>query len=249
MVRTLRSAAPDVILSWFWPRLIPQKVLDLAPLGAFGVHPSLLPQWRGPDPYFWALSHGDTHTGVTLHRLSAEYDRGHIVSQMRISIRPDYNAWTLAKALDKPSLRLLVSAAEALFEGQRLEGVPQDDALGTEAPQPTDEQLVLRFHAPAEQVVRTIRALAPHPGAATTLGDASVEVLEASCFERALPRVLEPGNAVLSSQGVVICAGSGGVVLKRVRLDDGSTLSGLEIAELFPSGLFTLPGERPEKQP
>src|SRR5687767_9769653 len=61
----LASVQPDVLLSWFWPQRIPEAVLTLPPLGAYGVHPSLLPRWRGPDPYFWALYQGDTETGVT----------------------------------------------------------------------------------------------------------------------------------------------------------------------------------------
>src|SRR5262245_29427709 len=54
VIACLERFAPDALLSWFWPKRIPAAVLRLARLGAYGVHPSLLPRWRGPDPYFWA---------------------------------------------------------------------------------------------------------------------------------------------------------------------------------------------------
>jgi methionyl-tRNA formyltransferase len=237
----LRSARPDVVLSWFWPKRIPEAVLALAPLGAFGVHPSLLPRWRGPDPYFWAIDAGDAYTGVTLHRLDAAYDTGDIVAQMRVAIGPTDNAWTLAKRLDKPSLALLVEAATQLLAGAPLAGVPQDEASATAAPQPDDDALALDFRQPAANLVRRIRALAPWPGAYASLGEHEVEIVAARTYAPALPRALEPGDAVLSPQGVVICAGAGGVLLQRVRDAQGRYLRGAEVAQLFPQGLFRLP--------
>lgn len=237
----LRAARPDVLLSWFWPKRIPQAVLELAPRGAFGVHPSLLPRWRGPDPYFWALDAGDAYTGVTLHRLDAAYDTGDIVAQMRVAIRPTDNAWTLAKRLDGPSLALLVEAAAQLSAGAPLTGVAQDEACATAAPQPGDDALELNWREPGPKLVRRIRALAPWPGAYTSLGDHEVEVLAGRLYEPSLPRALEPGDAVLSPEGVVICSGAGGVLLERVRDAEGRSFRGVEVARLFAQELFRLP--------
>jgi methionyl-tRNA formyltransferase len=229
-----------VILSWFWPRLIPDSVLRLAPRGAFGVHPSLLPRWRGPDPYFWTLLGGDSHTGVTLHGLANEYDTGDLVAQYRIAIDPAWNAWLLAKRLDSPSLHLLMEAAQQLASGMDLGGAAQDPQWITQAPAPGEDLLALKWRAPAEELVRQVRALSPYPGVATTLGDEEVEILGASVHEARLPRALEPGDAVLSARGVVICSGQGGVLIERVRLEDGTMLRGVEVAELFAEGLFRL---------
>jgi methionyl-tRNA formyltransferase len=75
----LLDARPDLLVSWFWTKKIPGRVLRLAP--AFGVHPSLLPRHRGADPYFWAIDSGDEVTGVTAHMLDAEYDEGAVLAQ------------------------------------------------------------------------------------------------------------------------------------------------------------------------
>ncbi len=104
-IARVRAARPELIVSWFWTRRLPREVLELAP--ALGVHPSLLPRPRGPDPYFWAIDAGDSTTGVTAHLLDAEYDTGPILAQRAIAIDPGWNAWKLAKALDRPRLLLL----------------------------------------------------------------------------------------------------------------------------------------------
>ena len=101
-VARVRAAAPDLLVSWFWTKRIPARLLSVAP--AVGVHPSLLPRHRGPDPYFWAIDAGDETTGVTAHRLDATYDTGPILAQRTLEIRPSWDAWRLARALDRPSL-------------------------------------------------------------------------------------------------------------------------------------------------
>ncbi len=104
-VARVQAADPDLIVSWFWTTRLPEPILRLAP--AVGVHPSLLPRHRGPDPCFWAIDAGDEVTGVTAHRLAAEYDTGDILGRRELRIDPSWNGWTLARALDRPSLSLL----------------------------------------------------------------------------------------------------------------------------------------------
>lgn len=237
----IAEVAPDVLLSWFWPKRIPSAVLALAPRGAFGVHPSLLPRWRGPDPYFWALYSGDRETGVTLHRLESEYDTGAVIAQTRVAIAPRENAWQLAKRLDRPSLALLVDCARRLTAGERLAGSPQDPQRVTSAPPPDEALLAIDWQRSAEEIVRLVRAAAPYPGASATLGDETVDVLEAEPLARALPRALEPADAVWTEDGLAVRAGDVGVRITRVRRDDDSVLEGAALKALFPGGLAQLP--------
>jgi methionyl-tRNA formyltransferase len=241
LVRVIASARPDVLLSWFWPKRIPEAVLRLAPRGAFGVHPSLLPELRGPDPYFWAILRGLARTGVTLHRLDRDYDTGNVIAARALDIAPHEHAFALAKRLDRPSLALLVSCAERLAQGEALEGEPQDAQRASEAPRPEDELLEIDWREPAVHIARLVRAAAPFPGAHAVLGDTEVDVVEARPFARALPRALEPGDAVLAPEGVVVCTAEGGLLLERVRDENGNVLRGAELVELFPDGLSTLP--------
>jgi methionyl-tRNA formyltransferase len=237
VVRALRAARPDVLLSWFWPWRIPESVLALAPRGAFGVHPSLLPRWRGPDPYFWSLLQGDSHTGVSLHRLAADYDTGDVIAQRRLAIAPSWNAWHLAKALDALGLPLLVEAARQLAAGDPLSGWPQDEGASSAAPRPDDELTELHWREPVEALLRRVRALAPYPGASAWLDDEQVDVLAAERYPGNVPAALAPGDAVASAAGVVVRAGQGAMLLGKVRCADGELLRGPAIARLFPHGL------------
>jgi methionyl-tRNA formyltransferase len=240
VVRALASTRADVLLSWFWPKRIPASVLGLAPRGAYGVHPSLLPRWRGPDPYFWAIREGDRETGVSLHALEAEYDTGAVLRQERLSIGAEEDAWALARRLDRLGLPLLVDTARRLAAGQLWPAVAQATGDVTLAPRPDDELLAIDWTQPADAILRLVRAAAPYPGASAELGDAWVEVIEARLLPSALPSALAPAEAVLVGNEVAVQTGRGGVLLARVRAADGQVLRGSEIQALFPAGVSGL---------
>ncbi len=205
--RALRSAQPTRILSYFYPRKIPPNVLAMAP--AMGTHPSLLPRWRGPDPYFWTIQSGDLETGVTLHRLEADYDTGAILEARTLKVRPDETAWSLARRLDRLALPLLISAAAR----DDLEGTPQQGAA-TDAPLPTESDLTLQWSEAAATLERKVRAAAPL-GAYATLGEEDVNVVHARVIPTG-PKGLRPGEAWKSGEGWAVCCGVDALLLQRV---------------------------------
>jgi methionyl-tRNA formyltransferase len=234
----VRAVRPDLIVSWFWTTKLPKAVLGIAP--ALGVHPSLLPRHRGPDPYFWAIDSGDRVTGVTAHRLEAEYDTGSILAQRELPIDARWNAWKLAKALDRPSLSLLrdtvTRAARALSEGRTLTGTAQDEARATLAPSPDDAELAIPWSWPAARIERRVRAAAPWPGAWTDIGDHIVTVVRARATVD-FPRALEPGEAAVRKDGIaVVRAGDDAVELLEGRDEDDAPMDAHDLSALV-SGL------------
>jgi len=231
-VETIRSKKPDLLVSWFWTKKIPRDVRAIAPLGAIGVHPSLLPRHRGPDPTFWTIDCGDREAGVTAHVLDDEYDTGAILAQRRIAVDPEWNAWTLAKKLDRPSLAVLREMVAAYARGEPPRPIPQDEARATSAPSPDDDMLAIRWSDPAERIVRRIRAASPWPGAFTEIGDALVTITRARATAD-VPRALEIGEACVRSDGItVVRAGEGGVELLAGRDEEDRDLDASELAEL-----------------
>jgi methionyl-tRNA formyltransferase len=207
-------------------------VLELAPLGAIGVHPSLLPRHRGPDPYFWTLESGDSVAGVTAHRLDAAYDTGAILAQRRLAVAPEWNAWTLAKRLDRPSLLLLRQVVAEFAAGRPPPEVAQCETDATLAPEPDEELLALRFQVEAERVVRRVRAASPWPGAFTEIGEALVTLTQVRATED-FPRVLLPGEGTVRSDGVaVIRTTDAAVELLAGRGEDGEPLDAEGLATL-----------------
>lgn len=209
----------DLVVSWFWTKKLPIEVVRAAPLGGFGVHPSLLPRWRGPDPYFWAIDAGDEVTGVTAHRLDAEYDTGAILGARSVRIDPEWDSWRLARALDRPSLTLLREIVAAFANRTLPAGVVQDESAVTEAPEPDEALLEIDWSRDAAAIVRRVRAAAPYPGAWTFIGDEAIVVTRASVSPA--PAALRPGEAAVLDGRAVVAAADGGVILHAGRrIDD-----------------------------
>jgi methionyl-tRNA formyltransferase len=206
--RRLAADPPDLLVSWFWTRRLPERWLNAAHLGAIGVHPSLLPRHRGPNPYFWTIDSGDELAGVTVHRLRAEYDTGAMLARQAIPVA-ERNSWQLARALDRPALAELRAVVSRMARGENLTETPQEEAAATWAPEPTGELLHVDFGWTTERVLRRIRALAPTPGLA-------LEVLGVPLFvTRAEPAgdyvaALLPGEADLRA-ALALRTGDGAV--------------------------------------
>jgi methionyl-tRNA formyltransferase len=223
LASTVAAREPELVVSWFWTRKVPTSFRTIAPLGAIGVHPSLLPRHRGPDPYFWAIDAGDAVTGVTAHQLDDAYDTGAILARRELAIDPSWTAWRLAKRLDRPSLALLRDTVRAFAEGRPPAALPQDDALATDAPQPTDDDLEIRWTEDAARIERRVRAASPWPGAFTAVGDVALTLtrVRATTEFPKLIAALEPGEAIVRDDGIaMVRARDGAVELLAGRADD-----------------------------
>jgi methionyl-tRNA formyltransferase len=225
-IDVIAAAKPDLVVSWFWTKKVPASVRELARYGAIGVHPSLLPRHRGPDPTFWAIDSGDAETGVTAHVLEDDYDTGAMLGKRVLRIDPSWNAWTLAKKLDRPSLSLLREVVARFAAGTPPEPEAQDEARATAAPAPTDDELELRWSDSAEAVVRRVRAAAPWPGAFTAIGEEVLTITKARVTID-VPKALEPGEAFVRKDGIaVVRAADAGVELLGARLEDSTLVEG-----------------------
>jgi len=204
-----------LLVSWFWTTQLPSGLREVAPLGTVGVHPSLLPRHRGPDPYFWAIHDGDAMTGVTAHVLADEYDTGAILGTREVALDPRWNAWTLAKQLDRPSLALLRATVARFAAGDPPTPRPQDESQATFAPSPDEDELAIDWRESPAAIERLVRAAAPWPGATFTLGEEFVVVEEVRVLSSA-PAALSSGEAWIDERGLpCVVAGRGAVELVR----------------------------------
>jgi methionyl-tRNA formyltransferase len=217
----LQRAAPDLVVSWYFTRRIEERWLALAGLGGIGAHPSLLPRHRGPNPFFAAIDEGDRVTGVSVHRLTPAYDEGDVLATEAIPVG-DRDAWQLARALDRPSLRLLRRVVRDVANGVKIHGTPQDAALATWAPEPSGELLHADFRWSTERVLRRIRALSPVPGLALEVRGVELFVTRAEPATD-YPLALHPGEASIR-KNVVIRTGDGAIAVTRAAVfpDDAS---------------------------
>ena len=79
---------PDIILVGTWKEKLKKEIFDLPKIATINVHPSLLPKYRGPNPYLQTILHGEKYSGVTFHLMSEKFDAGPILSQQKIELLP-----------------------------------------------------------------------------------------------------------------------------------------------------------------
>ena len=129
----MRELAPEVIVVAAFGQIIPQRVLDIPPLGCINVHGSLLPRWRGAAPMQYALMAGDAETGVTTMMMDAGLDTGDILLQAALPLDDIENLGVLEPRLAELGADLLMQTLDALARGD-CPRIPQD--AGRRHPRP-----------------------------------------------------------------------------------------------------------------
>jgi len=152
----LAPLKPDLIISGGFPWRIPADVLALPRLGAINLHDALLPRHRGPNATGWAFRLGDAETGLTIHRLSPEFDTGPILAQVGIPITDTDDFSALDAQLDAHVPRLLRLALERLARGEA--GEPQDESQATEAGLFEDAWRIIDWSQPARTIHNQVRS-------------------------------------------------------------------------------------------
>ncbi len=218
---TLRAARPDVLFSFYFRHMIPVELLSIARAGAFNLHGSLLPKFRGRAPVNWVLVEGETETGVSLHRMVAKPDAGDLVDQEAVAIDPWDTAYTLFRKLEGAARIVLDRALPAIAEG-RAASRPLDLARGSYrgGRRPADGRI--DWSRPAGRIHDLVRAVTrPYPGAFTTFRGRKLLVW----WVEPLPQAraaggAEPGTVVgLEPSGILVAAGEGLVRLITVQIE------------------------------
>lgn len=209
---------PEICVVAAYGQILRPEVLELAPLGFFNVHASLLPELRGAAPVNWAIIRGYEETGVTIMRMVEQMDAGPVLGQARCRITASTTAGELADQLARLGAAKLLEALLAIGSGQAEER-EQNDADATYAPKLHSEDARLDWTRPAVELDRWIRGCDPHPAAWSELGDLRVKLFK--------PRVLR--RAAASDAGVVEVAGERGL-----EIATGAGTLGIE--EVQPAG-------------
>lgn len=162
-VDLLAALSPDLLLVAAYGLILPQQVLDIPSHGAFNVHASLLPEYRGAAPIQRVIMDGRPVTGITIMRMEAGLDTGDILLQRSLAIDINDTAQTLHDELAEMGGRLLVEALDKMNQG-RLVRIPQDHGRATYAAKLTKEEGRIDWNQPAQSVHNRIRGLFPWPG-------------------------------------------------------------------------------------
>lgn len=204
----LAALQPDVLCVACFPRLLPTPLFEIPRVGGFNVHPSLLPQFRGPEPLFWTFHTGLEHAGVTIHRLDSGADTGPIAAQAPI-VLPDGIHYNQAEhRCSELGARLLVDTLRRAAAGA-LVTQPQSEADASFAPRPGPDDFVITPDWSARRAYNFVAGLADwgQPIWYDT-GTERLQIAEALSFKEHASQA----NAVVYDNGLAHLRGSSGAL-------------------------------------
>ncbi|MFJ2476036.1 methionyl-tRNA formyltransferase [Streptomyces sp. NPDC087659] len=234
LLQAIARAEPDLIVANNWRTWLPPEIFDLPPHGTLNIHDSLLPAYAGFSPLIWALINGEREVGVTAHRMNAELDMGDILLQRAVPVGPADTATDLFhRTVDL--IGPLVADSLTLISSGRAMWTPQDTTRSSFFHKRSPEDSRIAWGWPADVLERFVRAQSdPYPNAFTHHRGRRLRIVSAAVSQGRYGGT--PGRIFIrEGDGVVVVAGSEarsgrlpGLVVRRVRTEDGSELAATE---------------------
>ena len=222
-VEQLRSLQPDVVAVVAYGRILPQKVLDIPPLGCINIHASLLPAYRGSAPYQWAVLDGLTETGVTAMYLCREMDAGDIIDTAKTPIGENETAGEVLDKLAVLGAELLDKTLSAIENGTAV-GTPQDHSKATYAPMLDKSMCPMNFEKTALQLHNHVRGMNPWPVATMELQGKRFKVYETAVLPENSGKA--PGSVLgITKTGLKIACAEGVIEIRTLQAEGGKRMA------------------------
>lgn len=219
VIEWVRALQPDLLVLAFVTSFVPKEMIDLATYGGINYHPSLLPKYRGGSAINWALIHGETETGVTIHFIDEGVDTGDILLQEKVSVDPEDTVKSVYFNKLYPLGLSLISRAVSLIKEGKATRVPQDHSQASFQPVIKEKDVQIDWSCPASQIYNLIRGSNPTPGAFTFYQGRKLTIWEARRSGE-LPGNRQPGEICeISADGLLVATADGGVLAQKVQYE------------------------------
>jgi methionyl-tRNA formyltransferase len=224
VVQKIRDLEPDFLFSFYYRHMLGAALLAIPVRGAYNLHGSLLPKFRGRVPINWAVILGETETGATLHAMTAKPDQGDIVAQERVPIGPDDTAFEVFQRVTTAGVVALKKVLAPLLSGQAIHH-PQNLAAGSYHGGRRPEDGYIDWSRPAQAIHNLVRGVAPpYPGAFTHLAGHTARILRTSLTQ--------------SNDAIARTTGGDGAPLYILAMElEGQPLDAIEFQRRFPLGV------------
>lgn len=238
-IERIRSLQPDLIFSFYYRHMLRMELLGTARLGAYNMHGSLLPKYRGRVPVNWAVINGERYTGATLHRMVEKPDAGAMIAQQAVPILPDDTAHDVFRKVTVAAEIALDRALPSLIAGTAIH-IPLDLSEGSYFGGRKPEDGRIDWSKGAQAIHNLIRGVAPpYPGAFTELHGKSLRILR-SRLERSVRPHAGPTSICLDGDRLLVeCSDTRLLELLDVEYE-GKKLDAQAFAKLFGSTRVTI---------
>lgn len=255
IVQYIKGLTPSFLFSFYYRRMLSPELLAIARRGAFNLHGSLLPKYRGRAPVNWAILHGETETGATLHYMTAKPDAGDIVGQTAVPILPDDTAREVFDKVTLAAELTLHRVLPALVNGTAPR-IAQNLSQGSYFSGRRPEDGRIDWNGPATRIHDLVRAVAPpYPGAFTSIAGQPAQILRTRVV---LPPPSCPGlplqggrpSVLVETGGQLIAYCASGEALRILELDiAGQSVFPAQLADRLGPGPWRLGDDEARFQP
>jgi len=227
----IKESKPDLIWVTDYRYLLPLSLVNLAPLGAVNLHPSLLPKYRGRASINWAILKGEEELGLTAHFIDEGIDSGDIIEQIRFKLSEDQDIGNALELLYPLYERLTYQVLKYFHLGD----VPRYSQKHNDAtifPRRKPEDGLIDWDQPAKRVQDLIRAVShPYPGAFSFWHGHKILIWSATLYSGEISKGL-PGEVLRSdSNNFVVCVKDGAILVKYAELDSSKQHIVLSVGE------------------
>lgn len=178
LIEKVKSLNVDVAVVCSFNYKVPKVLMETTKDGFINVHPSMLPKYRGGNPYTRVIMNGETETGVTVHFMDDGFDTGDIIAQKAYHIHSKATMGTLFNELNVIGIELLLQVLQ-LYETQELPRIPQPKGDFISGKGLEDREIFINYNKTAEEIERMIRALNPFIIASTTFRGNLMKIMRA----------------------------------------------------------------------
>ena len=241
-IECVRLLRPDFVFSFYYRRMLSPALLACAARGAFNMHGSLLPKYRGRAPVNWAVLHGERETGATLHEMVAKPDAGRIVDQEAVAIGPEDTAAEVFARVTAAAEVVLRRALPGLIDGSavlKAQDLAQGSYFGGRRP----EDGRIDWRQSGQAVHNLVRAVAPpYPGAFTTLRGVELKILKTRLIQGKIFPAAPPAMLVApeATHVIAVCADSSALAVNAMEFE-GKPFTTAQFLSRFGPDPITLP--------
>jgi methionyl-tRNA formyltransferase len=220
-IKVIKGLDPDIIVVVAF-KILPKEVYSLALSGAFNLHASLLPKYRGAAPINWAIMNGEKETGVTTFFLEEKVDTGNIILQRTIPIGDDETAGEIHDKLSILGAEAVLSTVKMIISGN-VQTLDQKNMIATPAPKIHKQDCIINWKNDALSTHNFIRGLSPYPGAFTKYKNKIIKIFRSEV----VPQIekMDPGVITNNVNEMIVSTREGGLKINEIQIEGKRKMS------------------------
>lgn len=228
VILKIKELKPDIIVVVAYGKILPNNLIEIPKYGTINVHASLLPKYRGAAPIHASIINGESETGVTIMDIAEELDAGDMILKKSTPILEEDNLETVHDRLADIGAEALSEALQLIANG-KVEKTPQNHSEATFVKPIRKEECKIDWSMSNKEIFDKVRGMNPFPTAFTTLNDKILKIYEVEKSDNNYNCEIGEVAEIFKDKGVAIKTGKGSVILKKVKPENKSLISGKDL--------------------